>query len=99
MVYLKPFSDVAIPLSTPMDPEPEATPTDSEPESSPTDSESDEFDRRVEAYLIRREEQAFIRGYEEAQSRLRLSMTCKSMVRPLSYPLQARIVELAGAFR
>ena len=74
---------------------------DSEPESTPTDSESDsdEFDKRVEAYIIRQEEQAFIRGYEEAQSRLRLSMTCKSMVRPLSYPLQARIVELAGAFR
>jgi len=46
-----------------------------------------------------KEELEFMRGYEEAQSRLRLSMTCKSMVRPLAYPLQARIVELAGAFR
>ena len=45
------------------------------------------------------EELEFVRGYVEAQSRLRLSMTCKSMVRPLAYPLQARIVELAGAFR
>ena len=101
MVYLKPFSDVAIPLSTPMDPEPEATPMDSEPESTPMDSESDpdEFENRVEAYIIRREEQAFIRGYEEAQSRCRLSMTCKAMVRPLSYPLQARIVELAFGSR
>ena len=45
------------------------------------------------------EELEFVRGYEEAQSRCRLSMTCKSMIRPVPYPLQARIVELAGAFR
>ena len=33
-------------------------------------------------------------GYQEAQCRLRMSMLCRSMVRPLRYPLQARIVEL-----
>ncbi len=78
-----------------MDSDTGSTPSDSE---SPMDSES-EFEYRVEAYIIQREEEVFMRGYEEAQSRLRLSMTCKSMVRPLPYPLQARIVELAGAFR
>ena len=34
-------------------------------------------------------------AYEEAQSRLRLSMICKDMVRPLSYDLHVRILELA----
>ena len=38
----------------------------------------------------------FVTGYEEAQSRLRLSMTCRDMMRPLTYPLEARIVELAS---
>ncbi len=33
--------------------------------------------------------------YEEAQSRLRMSMTCCAFVRPLLYPLGMRIVELA----
>ena len=33
--------------------------------------------------------------YEEAQSRLRLSMTCSHMVRPLRYLLWSRIVDLA----
>ena len=35
------------------------------------------------------------RAYEEAQSRLRLSMICKDMVRPLTYDLHVRILELA----
>ena len=35
-------------------------------------------------------------SYEEAQSRLRLSMTCSGLVRPLSYPLYPRIVELVS---
>ena len=33
-------------------------------------------------------------SYEEAQSRLRMSTLCKDLVRPLPYPLPARIVEL-----
>ena len=79
---------------------------DSDTGSTPSDSESPQrwilnlnFEYLVEAYIIQREEEVFMRGYEEAQSRCRLSMTCKSMIRPVPYPLQARIVELAGAFR
>ena len=34
-------------------------------------------------------------AYEECQSRLRLSCACRANVRPLAYPLQARIVELS----
>ena len=34
-------------------------------------------------------------AYEEAQSRLRLSCTCKEMTRSISYPLTMRIIELA----
>ena len=34
-------------------------------------------------------------NYEEAQSRLRMSMLCRDCVRPLVYPLSLRIVELA----
>ena len=37
-------------------------------------------------------------NYEEAQSRLRMSMLCKDCVRPLMYPLSLRIVELATIF-
>ena len=33
---------------------------------------------------------------EEGQSRQRLSCTCKDMLRPISYPLTNRIVEMAG---
>ena len=36
-------------------------------------------------------------SYEEAQSRLRMSTLCKDCVRQRSYPLPARIVELASA--
>ena len=67
--------------------------SDSDSESA-SDSEC-EFDRRLVAWMREREEQEFMRGYEEAQSRLRLSMTCKEMVRPLTHPLLPRIVELA----
>ncbi len=85
-------------LSTLMDPEPEASPSGSESDSTPTsyESDSDDFESRVEAYILGKEEDSFTRGYEEAQSRCRLSMLCKAMVRPPIYPLQARIVELAG---
>ena len=41
-------------------------------------------------------EASFNAGYEEAQSRLRMSMLCKDCVRPLAYPLSARIVELTS---
>ena len=34
-------------------------------------------------------------NYEEAQSRLRMSMLCRDCVRPLVYPLSLRIVEFA----
>ena len=34
-------------------------------------------------------------AYEEAQSRLRLSCTCKEMKHCISYPLTIRIIELA----
>ena len=36
-------------------------------------------------------------AYEEAQSRLRMSMLCHDAVRPLTYPLFMHIVELAVA--
>ena len=42
-------------------------------------------------------EQALLAGYEEAQSRLRMSCLCRDSVRPLQYPLWLRIVELARA--
>ena len=38
-------------------------------------------------------------NYEEAQSRLRMSMLCRGSVRPLVYPLSLRIVELAQRVR
>ena len=38
-------------------------------------------------------------SYEEAQSRLRLSMLCKGCVRPLDYPLYPRIIELVHAYK
>ena len=43
-------------------------------------------------------EEFYVHAYEEAQSRLRLSCTCKEMTRPLTYPLTSRILELASAF-
>ena len=38
----------------------------------------------------------FIAGYQEAQTRLRMSTLCRDTVRPLAYPLWPRIVELAA---
>ena len=43
----------------------------------------------------RQEDQKFNAGYEEAQSRLRMSMCCKSMAHPIQTPLQTRVVDLA----
>ena len=40
--------------------------------------------------------QDFIAGYEEAQSRLRMSVLCRDTAKPLAYPLWPRIVELAA---
>ena len=53
--------------------------------------------RAKEQYLLWLEAQARLEdaSYEEAQSRLRMSTLCKDCVRQLSYPLPARIVELA----
>ena len=53
--------------------------------------------RAKEQYLMWLEEQARLEdaSYEEAQSRLSMSTLCKDCVRQLSYPLPARIVELA----
>ena len=47
------------------------------------------------AWLEEQEELEFQVPYEEAQSRLRLSCTCKEMKRSISYPLTIRIIELA----
>ena len=46
---------------------------------------------KVKRWWMEKQENA----YEEAQSRLRLSMTARANVRPMAYPLEARIVELA----
>ncbi len=45
-------------------------------------------------YHVFLHEQAEKASYEEAQSRLRMSTLCRDLVRPLPYPLSARIVEL-----
>ena len=56
----------------------------------------DEVDMYFRMLRVRQEEvQKFMAGYDEAQSRLRLSCLCRSSVRPLTYPLFLRIVELA----
>ena len=44
-----------------------------------------EFERQIERNA----------AYEEAQSRLRLSMACTQLVRPLTHDLYLRILELA----
>ena len=51
--------------------------------------------RAKEQYLLWLEAQAEDASYEEAQSRLRMSTLCTDCVRQPSYPLPARIVELA----
>ena len=38
-------------------------------------------------------------SYDEAQSRLRLSMLCKGCVRPRDYPLYPRLIELIHAYK
>ena len=43
-----------------------------------------------------RDEQEFMPGYLEAQTRLRTSYACRDMVRPLSTPLDHRIVAMAS---
>ena len=55
-----------------------------------TDSES--YWRRQEA---NRDEDEFLPGYHEAQTRLRTSYLCKDMVRPCSTPLVERTLALA----
>ena len=47
----------------------------------------------------RRQKTRMDASYEEAQSRLRMSTLCTDRVRQLSYPLPARIVELASSAR
>ena len=49
--------------------------------------------RAMQEYHAR---QDFIAGYEEAQSRLRMSVLCRDTAKPLAYPLWPRIVELAA---
>ena len=53
----------------------------------------EEEERKFE---IERDEQEFMPGYLEAQTRLRTSYACKEMVRPVSTPLQDRIVSMAS---
>ena len=55
------------------------------------DSSSEEAFQEIE-----REEQAFLPGYLEAQTRLRTSYLSTDMVRPLSTSLDDRIVTMAG---
>jgi hypothetical protein len=59
------------------------------------DEADDEDDADDENEDIFREEQAFLPGYHEAQTRLRTAYLCKDMVRPLSTPLDDRITALA----
>ena len=53
--------------------------------------------RQIEEYYSWLSEQAEQEqaAYEEAQTRLRLSMTCKDLRRNLSYSLMNRIIELS----
>ena len=68
-----------------------------EPESEEDEPESIEEDE-PEVKRIReaqRDEQLFLPGYYEAQTRLRTAYLCKDMVLPLSTPLDDRITALA----
>ena len=58
--------------------------------------EEDEDELRERMFEIEREEQEFLPGYLEAQTRLRTSYVCTDMVRPLSMSLDDRIVTMAG---
>ena len=55
----------------------------------------DEEEKRLQ-FLLDREAEEFEAGYLEAQTRLRTSYACRDMVRPLSTPLQDRIVSMAS---
>ena len=57
-------------------------------------SEQEGSKRYLEAYWEEQAQQEQA-AYEEAQTRLRLSMTCKDLRRNLSYPLMNRIIELS----
>ena len=59
------------------------------------ESSDDEFEQWERQYEYARDEQEIAPGYEAAQSRLRLSMTCRDMVRPVPGTLDLRIIELA----
>ena len=59
-----------------------------------SDSDSDEFDRWERQYERERDDREFMPGHEAAQSRLRLSMTCRDMVN--NKPLELCIIELAA---
>ena len=48
------------------------------------------------AWLQIEEELEFDAAYEEVESMLRLSCTCKDLMRDLAYPLTNRIVEMAS---
>ena len=54
----------------------------------------DEFDQWEQQWERERDDQEFMPGYEEAQSRLRLSMTCRDMVS--NKPLEICIIELVA---
>ena len=54
----------------------------------------DEFDQWEQQWERERDDQEFMPGYEEAQSRLRLSMTCRELVS--NKPLEICIIELAA---
>ena len=57
--------------------------------------QEDEEERRLQ-FLLDREAEEFEAGYLEAQTRLRTSYACREMVRPVSTPLQDRIVSMAS---
>ena len=54
----------------------------------------DEFDQWERQWERERDDQEFMPGFEEAQSRLRLSMTCRELVN--NKPLEICIIELAA---
>ena len=56
------------------------------------EEDEDEGERMFE---IERDEQELLPGYYDAQTRLRTSYACKEMVRPLSTPLDDRIMAMA----
>ena len=57
-----------------------------------SDSESDEEVAYWGWLEEERDEQEFLAGYYEAQTRLKMSYLCKEMVRPCRTPLDDRIV-------